>query len=474
MDSAGEPFQPANPRYLGMSPNRVARLAFGVVLLPLAFLPARSSVAAEGGLDKKFNKTGQLAISGPLGEELTAADLELQADGKIVVLANRWKPTVPNLESDLYLARIRPDGSFDPSFDGDGRLISSPFQGLELPRAMALQKDGKILVAGVVQNPPNGFNIVDGFVARYLSTGAPDSSFGGGAGAVRVDLGVLDEIQDVIVQPDQKIVVAGFATGLDGLNRLVLARFKPNGLPDLPFGGANAGVVHTLILGDGANAFKLVIQKDRKLLVAGHAGSFLSPEGLEPIVARFLPTGRPDLSFGGGDGVVFSEPPPANPLFQSIASDVAVLANGSIVVGTGRGARDGSSGQWTVSRFDSRGVPDSNFGDHGVVRVELNAAYEGGVGLRPTLSGRLVLYGGSNSGQAPGFPVSRSALARLNANGSLDSSFGTGGKVTFALSPENSGFVAVAQQKDGLLVGLSAVGTDGLGRLIVSRHLAKP
>jgi uncharacterized delta-60 repeat protein len=430
--------------------------------------------ATDGGLDKKFNHTGQLSIAGPADEELLASDLELQADGKIVVLAQRWRPTVPNVASDVYLARIRPDGSFDASFDGDGRLISDPLQGLELPRAMALQKDGKIVVAGVVQNAPTNLNLIDGFIARYLASGAPDASFGGGAGAIRLDLEVLDELQDVIVQADGKIVVAGFSTGLDGLSRLVLARFKPNGQPDLPFGGANAGFVQTLLNGDGANAFRLVLQKDRKILVAGHTGSFLSPTGLEPIVARFLSSGRLDLAFGGGDGFVLVRDPLVDPLVREVASDVVVLTNGSILVSGGRAAADSRSGSWAVHRLDSSGRPDTSFGSHGLVRVELNAAYEGGVGLLPAGGGRLVLYGGSNAGLAPGFPVSRSSLARLNANGTLDPSFGVGGKASFPLSPQGSGFVAVALQKDGLLVALSAVRGQDSSRLVVSRHLAKP
>ena len=455
-----------------MNPNRLFRLATSVALVSIAVLPPGSALASDGALDKKFNKTGLLAISAPEGEELIASDLELQVDGKILILANRWRSTPPNVESDVYLARIRPDGTFDPSFDGDGRLVSDLLHSLELPRAMALQKDGKILVAGVVQAPSTGLNVVDGFVARYLPSGALDLGFAGGSGVIRLDLGILDEIQDVIAQPDGKIVVAGFSTGLDGQTRLVLGRFKPSGAPDLSFGGANTGFVQTQIGGNNANAFKLVIQKDRKLLVVGHAGSFLSPAGLEPIVARFLPTGRPDLNFGDGDGFVFVEDPLVDPLLQGVASDVEVLANGSILISSGRAAPDSRSGYWAVYRLDSRGVPDSTFGDHGAVRVELNASFEGGVGLRPTPTGRIVLYGGSNSGLAPGFPPSRSALARLNASGALDPSFGSGGKTTFPLSPEGSGFVAVVIQKDGYLVALSGAGA--LTKLIVSRHQAKP
>src|SRR5437870_3563768 len=169
------------------------------LLLVLSF--AHSVDAGPGDLDPSFGAGGQVLTDFGGGDGARA--LALQADGRIVV-AGRSCPSTWR----FALARHDADGTLDPSFGGGGRVLTN-FAGRDEASALALQSDGKIVVAGF----SGAGGRQDFAVARYNPDGSLDPSFGSG-GRVLTDFGGDDEASALALQSDGKIVVAGSAGGV--------------------------------------------------------------------------------------------------------------------------------------------------------------------------------------------------------------------------------------------------------------------
>ena len=177
---------------------------------------------ADGTVDTGFGFNG--AVSADFGSNSEAAfDLAVQADGKIVLVGKS--------ANNLALARFNADGSLDTSFDGDGLLVTDIVPGTESGQSVLVQPDGRIVVAGVSSS--SGSN--DFALARYNADGSLDTSFDGdGLLVTDFDAGD-DQAYSVLLQADGRIVVAGYAM-IGGDRNFALARYNPDGSPDLAFG----------------------------------------------------------------------------------------------------------------------------------------------------------------------------------------------------------------------------------------------
>jgi uncharacterized delta-60 repeat protein len=159
---------------------------------------------ADGQVDKKFGKDGITVID--LGADSQSLDLAISADGKIVI-AGLWEKTVTDW--DWALARVDDKGKIDKAFGNKG-IAETDFNGfIDFGIAVAIQPDQKIVVSGTAGTAAS-YGALG--LARYMSTGALDSSFGNG-GKVTLDFGTSfnDFGNEVVVQPDGKIVVGGTA-----------------------------------------------------------------------------------------------------------------------------------------------------------------------------------------------------------------------------------------------------------------------
>ena len=235
------------------------------------------------------------------------------------------------------LAHYLADGALDTTFGTAGRVatgLSTAVFGFAMD--VAVQPDGRIVVAGVVDN---GQTTGEDFaVRRYESSGAVDSGFGVD-GLVMTDFaGGSDRAYAVAVQPDGMILVAGHAAepGPDGAD-FALARYTPAGVPDETFNGD--GTVTTNIAGAADFGFGLALQPDGKAVVVGRV-SDSGGDGEQFGVARYLPDGALDTGFSD-DGVTSVEFP-----FGAIAFGVAVDGGQRIVV-VGQGV-----GETPTSRSD--------------------------------------------------------------------------------------------------------------------------
>jgi uncharacterized delta-60 repeat protein len=309
------------------------------ILVGLLLLPVGVMAQEAGDLDTSFGVGGKV-ITDFVGEEYANA-VALQPDGKIVVAGQAGDPSIGS--TNFALARYLPNGSLDTTFGEDG-LVITDFVSLSLAYAVALQPDGKIVAAGYAfdpSDPPTGLR--QGFaLARYQPDGTLDTTFGED-GLVITDVRNAAVIFAVALQPDGKIVVAGQAyNGLTGHSDFALARYQPNGTLDTTFG--EDGLVITDFGGPNEFATAVALQPDSKIVAAGSGDPNIGK--LEFALARYQPNGTLDTTFGS-DGRVTTDL--GNGYY---ATAVALQPDGKIVAA---GQVGGFVSDFALARYTLRG-----------------------------------------------------------------------------------------------------------------------
>jgi uncharacterized delta-60 repeat protein len=235
------------------------------VLAVLLLLPLAATAPREGDLDTSFGGDGKV------GPDLAggAVAVALQPDGNIVV-AGFLNLDNDGMETNFILARYNADGTPDTTFGNTGRVIAD-FLGDAAAGALALQPDGKIVAAGARTTGDPDFGPRDFALARYNADGTLDTTFGD-QGAVLTDFGGSDGAHALALQPDGKIVVAGSSEDTSGRWDFALARYLPNGALDTTFSGDGKVTTNFSTGFDMDLAYALAIQpSDGRLVVAGAA-----------------------------------------------------------------------------------------------------------------------------------------------------------------------------------------------------------
>jgi uncharacterized delta-60 repeat protein len=405
-----------------------------------AFALAGLAKAAPGDLDPSFGSAGKVTTD--FGVNDGAGDVGIQPDGKIVAVGSS--------SGDFALARYSLDGSLDSSFGIDGK-VTTDFGRDDAASGIAIQGDGKVVVAG---NTGLFGGEADFAVARYNPDGSPDPSFGV-AGKVTTDFASGDDLAfDVALQADGKIVVAGRADHTTTRD-FALARYDPDGSLDASF-GSGGKVTTDFTGGPGVDiALGVTIQGDGKIVAAGWSGP---PTNFA--LARYNPDGSLDPNFGGGGKLTTD--------FGSddFARDVAIQSDGKIVAA-------GWSGQpefrdFALVRYNGDGSLDTGFDGDGTVRTDLFGGTDDlAHSVAIQANGKIVATGSTQASfVAPvlgGF-----GLARYTMEGSLDTSFGTGGRMTTDFGPGVDSASGVALQGDGKIV---TAGSSSLRDFAVARYL---
>jgi uncharacterized delta-60 repeat protein len=381
--------------------------------------------------------------------------------GKIVAVGTNTPPTDPSLgysNSDFALARYTSSGVLDTTF-GSGGIVTTDFSsGGDQGNSVALDSSGRIIVAGASWHTVNGV-ITDEFaLARYTENGLLDTTFGtDGEILTRFYPGSNGSslANAVAVDAQGNILVAG---GVENPNNSAfgLARYTSSGALDTSFGG-NSGVPGLAVAFNGGTANAIAIQPDGAIVVAGNGGSGLG-------VARFSSTGSLDATFGTGGAV-------STPI--TAATGVALDGNGNIVVSTYKPSGSGTGPEFAAVRYTTVGALDSTFGSGGIATIDFGRKSEGyatAVVIQPS-NGKIVLAGYISG-------PSVFALARLNTNGTLDTTFGTKGKIitTFVASLGGQGF-GLALQADGKIVaaGYAYSATNfAIADFALARYLGDP
>jgi uncharacterized delta-60 repeat protein len=435
-------FYNATQRFSSYQRKALALCASIAILLSSLILELKSARAqdvelqAAGALDASFGGGGKITTDF-FGNTDEASCVAVQTDGKIIVAGEARSGSTDTV--DFALVRYNRDGSLDTGFGTGGRVTTDFFQRAEDVAAIALQLDGKILVAGGA-SPSAGSTLFA--IARYNTDGNLDAGFGsGGKVSLNVSAAPFDFASAVAVQQDGKIVVAGRATTGGANSEIVLARLNPDGSLDTSFSGdglAEGPPLSAINTTSGA-----AIQADGKIVISGSTGP--NSGSLDFLLARFNANGSLDTGFGNGGKVVTD--------FLGLSDTgrtVLVLLDGKLLLaGTAEVSQNNLN--FALARYNSDGGLDASFGVGGKVTT----AFPGGTAfiLQAALhsDGRIVAAGGIRSNPNDS-STSDLALARYNADGSIDTGFGTNGRVTTDFSGLFDLALAVALQADGKIV----------------------
>ncbi len=425
---------------------------------------AAARLNPDGSLDPTFSGDGKLTIG--LGGDDRCFDAVLQDDGRIVLVGNTFGGII-TLDSDFGIVRLNADGTLDNTFDGDGKLTTG-FGDLDYARAVVIQPDGKLLVAG------------DNHVGRYdLVNGALDGSLDSDG---KLTVAGVDEITDLAVAGDGKILMIGRSGG-----NAVLYALNPDGSfdntfnltgssglgPSDPLGGANGlsqwpsltrypdGRLLAVVPngsdcdvyrrwpnsyvqspglqtaafddpgfppGSQETGYALARQSDGRLVVAGSVSNLGYTES-DFALARFTTDGQLDGTFGtrGRVSLDFSN--------DDVGRAVLVQSDGKIVVGGYEGTGNGVN--FLVARFNSDGSLDDTFGFFGYNVVDFFGGQDYGVAIALTSDDRILVAGPVFNGSHFVFGV-----ARFTSDGILDDTFDGDGKQTFDFPGVSSQWVS--------------------------------
>lgn len=396
--------------------------------------------AQAGALDSTFSGDGKVTTDFSKKADLVQG-VAVQTDGKVVAVG--WV-TVGRVYR-FGLARYNADGSLDTTF-GTGGKVTTVFGGVEdTASAVAIQADGMIVVAGTTDS--NGNQNYQFAVARYDTYGTLDPNFGVGGKATTSFFGTYNSAHAVVVQPDGRIVVAGFAgNSFVGLSdgRFGIARYNADGSLDTAGFGAGTGKVITDFGGSFSNATSVALQSDGKIVVAG-ASNAGSTSTQDFALARYNTDGSLDLSFGENlDGQVTTDFFERDDFGQSVSVD----ASGNIVV-AGQAYPQTGPRTFAIARYTPDGDLDPDFDDDGMVTTDF-LTY-GSFALAVVVDANGIVAAGGAQGKRS--RVIQFALARFNnSDGSLDTTFGTGGKVTTSFSGAADVASALALYDNGNIV----------------------
>ena len=421
-----------------------AAIATSITILLLSANALPPVCAAAGDLDTTFGGDGKVTTAFA-GFNSTVQAVAIQPDGKIIAAGTTSDGTF--LPNDFALARYNPDGALDLSFGTGGKVTTDFFGGIDDARAVAIQPDGKIVVAGGAETPEDGFDFA---LARYNADGSLDTGFGTG-GKVTTDFfgtpgfAFTDSISAIIIRPDGKIIAVGSTNGAQFTVdfKFALARYNSDGSLDSTF-GSGGKVATNFGFDDFANA--AAIQQDGKIVVAGTA--FITFNTSDFALARYNADGSLDTGFGTGGKVITNFN-----IFDS-ANSIAVQADGKIVAaGNAKNFAGelppGGTSDYALARYNSDGSLDTGFGSGGKVTFSNNLSHLDSMILLP--DSKILVAGDSGEGFK---------LTQFNSDGSLDLSFGIGGKVTTDFFGFGSFSVNLALQTDGKIVAAGAVLTS--------------
>ena len=397
--------------------------------------------APSGGLDATFGSGGRVATDFQYTPGVSNAriGMALQADGKILLVGG------------LTLLRFNTDGTLDAGF-GSGGEVHVPFtgSGFDTAQDVAVQADGKIVVAGFSSTLAGQDDFA---LVRFDSSGALDGSFGTGGMVITDFSGSTDRARRIRIQPDGKLLVAGFMTVVIppsvASESFALARYNTDG--SLDTGYATGGMTHDSPAGSYDYAQGLAIQDDGKVVLVGGAANdgvsdpdvgivrYLGDTGLG------LPGWRDD-SFGAlGNGLVQSDLGLATGFEE--ASDVVITADGSLMIAArvrAGAAPGGSDFGFTLVSFGSDGRQKG-----GALITKFSDLSDNARSMLLQGDGKIVVVGQSaNLSTNPDMAIVRYAAT----GGAYDTSFGTDGKLTVDFFGGIDGAEAVAQQPDGKLI----------------------
>jgi len=362
---------------------------------------------SDGSLDNSLNSSGKVTTAVGTGT-WGGQGVALQSDGKIVVAGFSKNATG---WSCFTVLRYGADGSLDTSFADSGKVTTNVGTKNSQAESVTMQSDGKILVAGWFNASDNN----DFAVVRYNANGTLDTSFNE-TGKATADSSKLDYYgHSVAVHSDGRIVVAGYTSkSFESKKECALACFKANGSLDTSFN--KTGKVTTDFGGDGnAEGRSVAVQTDGKIVVVGYATAG-NTENFA--LARYNADGTLDTSFGGTGRVMT-----AVGIGGSNATGVALQKDGKIVAAGCAVNNSGTGYDFACVRYNTDGNIDQSFGDGGKTMTSVGHG-DAKANSLAVQDGKIIVAGSASVDDDSQF-----AVVRYDANGKLDPSFNTAGSV---------------------------------------------
>jgi uncharacterized delta-60 repeat protein len=350
--------------------------------------------------------------------------------------------------------RTVPAGLLDPTFSGDGYLIDS--LGLSSPtyEDVVIQPDGKVLAVGHT-SPVNLPRVP--LVARFNADGTLDTTFNG-SGYNQLFMGFgFGKFFAAALQGNKLIAVGEGNDGVVG-EQTILARFNADGTLDRTFD--QDGLLFLNASPNDEHAYAVAVRPDNKIVVAGSVQVQLGSGQYRALVLRLSENGGLDTSFGGtgkvevdlGDGTFAAATAVMSP---------SVVDGKIVIAGYSTTSPFGPNQSFVVARLTNFGSLDYTFDGDGIVKTTPAAGHHAAADAALTPDGKIVLAGQSNVNDPTGSPRSATAVLRYNTDGSLDTTFGGTGYSITDLGTNGTTLTGMAVQSDGRIV---AVGTAGVGQ----------
>ena len=430
--------------------------------------------AQSGALDLTFGTSGvvltNLLCSTNPATFNEANSLLIQPNGKLVVVG---QTDSESSTASFAVLRYNSNGSLDTTFDADGVAtldISTNYTGTDVALSVVLQTDGKLVVAGntFVPYPADFFAL-----ARYNSNGSLDHSFSGDGVVVtntsppsQLDGHLLDTL---LLQPNGKLVAVG-TTNLadfgDMYSTIGLVRYNVDGTLDSSF--SSDGIVTNDAVGNYWRYYVggAVLQTDGKIVVGADAqfkqyddyGELMHDAPRDFLVARYNNNGSLDTSFGSGGSAIANFT--AAGLSNSFVQSVVRQNDGKILLIGGATDRTGAAGavDFAIARYNANGTLDTNFGTNGKVLTDFSNGYDIATSAVLQADGKLLVAGSST----PDINSAQSdiVVVRYNLDGSVDTTFSNNGKAIVNITNSLDLATSIALQADGKIV-LAGATVDG-------------
>jgi uncharacterized delta-60 repeat protein len=366
--------------------------------------------------DTLFGTFSNLQVSPGAGDAVS--DFLLQTDTKIICGGTDYDGS----QNDFHIDMVRFDncGDIDSSFGTDG-IVHVKFDQRSMGYSFKFQEDNKILCGGQ-QAPSNAGSQQIPCISRFNEDGSVDMTFNGsGFNSLRYDDASSGSFNSVSIMPDDRILCIGTCSGNanGGVNGIGLMRFSPDGTLDPTFSGDGKVVFSDAIFTAFGMVHGHLLQSGRIIAVA----STWDASYIDHFFAMaFDSTGAVDPTFGNGG--FFTDTVPL--VVYGNIMGTALQADDKVLLMANRTSGNGIE----VIRIKPDGIIDSTFGTYG----HSNFNFPGMAAKRVTVlsDGKIMVIGGNNSGYGVGCGV------RLNADGSVDTTFGTDGFMIFDLN-NNSG-----------------------------------
>ena len=404
-----------------------------VFLFALCLLQTNASNAQSGSLDLSFDADGKVSTAvGTSNDE--AYSTAIQTDGKILVAGSSRNGAY----DDFAVVRYNPNGSLDTSFDNDGKVTTAIGTLNDIAYSMAIQSDGKIVIAGS-SAIGNDFHIA---VVRYNTNGSLDSTFDSDGIAITA-VGSSDVALSLAIQSDGKIVIAGYCYN-NFKPEIVVVRYNNNGSLDNSFD--NDGKVTTAVGALNDVASSIAIQSDGKIVVAGNS---YNGNDNDFAVVRYTVNGSLDGSFDN-DGKLTTAIGPNN----DYAYALAIQSDGKIVVAgpSNDYYNNNYNNSFSVVRYNTNGSLDSSFDSDGKISTHVGASNDVARAIAIQNDGKILVAGTTDNVGNTDF-----AVVRYNTNGSLDTSFDFDGTAATSVGQFTDNGTSLAIQSDGKIVLAGAV-----------------